>query len=152
MRRRCSETRTRISGSVARDSGGLSGQADEAPEMKLKDEADGIQGFDLTDKPLDKASITQPSPSRDHQDDRAVLQTGTGHAFGQNQLIDDNGQEHLSNVPSATMTTNEPTTTSQSHVPNFIGAADLASIEWSYLDTQGIVQGECLRIFGGVDS
>ena len=120
--------------------------------MKLKDEADGIQGFDRTDKPLDKAPITQPSPSRDHQDDGAFQRTGTGHAFSQNQLIDDSSQEHLSSVPSAAMTTNEPTTTSQSHVPNVIGTADLASIEWSYLDTQGIVQGECLQIFGGVGS
>ena len=110
--------------------------------MKLKDEADGIQGFDRTDKPLDKPPATQPSPPRDHQNDGVFQQTGASHAFSQNQSIDDSGQEHLSNVPSAAMASTEPTTTSQSQVPNVTGTADLASIEWSYLDTQGIVQGE----------
>lgn len=149
MRRRCSETRSRIGGSAVRDSGGLNGQADEISEINLKDEADGIQGFDRTDKPLDKAPTTQPSPPRDHQNDGPFQQTGASHAFSKHQLIDDSGQEHLSNVPSAAMTSAEPTTTLQSQVSNVTGTVDLASVEWSYLDTQGIVQGECLRISGG---
>jgi hypothetical protein len=51
MRRRGSETRPRIGGSAVRDSSGLSGQVDEISEMKLKDEVDGVQGFDRADKP-----------------------------------------------------------------------------------------------------
>jgi len=145
MRRRGSETRPRI-GSAVRDSGGINGQVDEISEMKLKDEADGVQGFDRADKPLilDKAPITQSSPQRDQQDDEAFQQTEAGHALSRNQLIDDSGQEHLSNVPSATMTSTESTTTAQSQVHNIAGTTDLTVIEWSYLDTQGIVQGECL--------
>lgn len=145
MRRRGSETRPRI-GSTVRDPGGINGQVDEISEMKLKDEADGVQGFDRADKPLtlDKAPVTQSSPQRDQQDDEAFQQTEAGHALSRNQLIDDNGQEHLSNVPPATMTSTESTTTAQSQVPNVAGTTDLTAIEWSYLDTQGIVQGECL--------
>ena len=148
MRRRGSETRPRIGGSAARDSGGLNGQVDEISEMKLKD--DGVQGFDRADKPviLDNPRITQSSPQRDQQDGGAFQRTEAGHALSQNQLIDDSGQEHLPNSPSTTMTSIESTTTTQNQVSNAQGTTDLAAIEWSYLDTQGIVQGECLRIFG----
>jgi len=142
MRRRGSETRPRIGGSAVRDSGGFGVQADEISEMRLKGEADEVQGSDRADKPtiLDKAPITQSSPQRDQQDDGAFQRTEAGHAHGQNQLIDGSGQ-HLSNIPSATMTSPEPTTT-QSQVPNVAGLTDPAAIEWSYLDTQGIVQGK----------
>ena len=111
--------------------------------MRLKDEVDGVQGSDRTDKPTisDKVPRTQ-SPQRDQLDDGAFMRTEAGHAFGQNQLIDDSGQQHPSNVPSATMTTTEPTATTQSQVPNVAGTTDLGAIEWSYLDTQRIVQGE----------
>jgi len=143
MRRRGSETRPRIGGSAARDSGGTSGQADEIPEMKLKDEVNGVQGSDRVDKPaiLDKAPITQSSPQRDQQDDGAFQRTEAGHAHSQNQLIDDSGHQHLLNVPSATMTSTGPTTTTQTQVLDVTGTTDLAAIEWSYLDTQRIVQG-----------
>jgi PERQ amino acid-rich with GYF domain-containing protein len=153
MRRRGSETRPRI-GSATRDSGGINGQVDEISEMKLENEADGVQGFDRADKPviLDKPSITQSPPQRDQQDDEAFQQTEAGHALGRNQLIDDNGQEHLLNVPSATMTSAESSTTAQSRVPNVTGTTDLGAIEWSYLDTQGIVQGGCLRSIRRLDS
>lgn len=152
MRRRGSETRPRI-GSATRDSGGIDGQVDEISEMKLEDETDGMQGFDRADKPiiLDKAPISQSPPQQDQQDDEAFQKTVAGHALSQNQLIDDNGQEHLSNVPPATMTSTEPTTTAQSQVSNVKGTTDLAAIEWSYLDTQGTVQGKCLRFLGGLD-
>ena len=144
MRRRGSETRPRIGGSAVRDSGGISRQVDEISEMKLKDEADAVRGSDRGDKPviLDKASITQSSSQRDQQDDGASQRTEAGHAHSQNQLIDDSGQKHLPNVPSTTMTSTEPTTITQNQVPGVTGATDLAAIEWSYLDTQGIVQGE----------
>jgi len=153
MRRRGSETRPRIGGSATRDSGGTSGQVDEIPEMKLKDEVDGVQGSDRADKPviLDKAPITQSSPQRDQQDDGAFQRTEAGHAHGQNQLIDGSGQQHPLNVPSATMTSTEPTTTAQSQVLSVTGTTDLGAVEWSYLDTQGIVQGEWLRSLGGLD-
>lgn len=124
MRRRGSETRPRVGGSAARESGGASGQADEISE-KLRDGADGVQESDRADKPtiLDKAqSLTQ----RDQQDGYTVQRTEAGRAQSQNHSIDESGQ-HLS------------------------GTTDLASIEWSYLDTQGIVQGEWLRSPGGPD-
>jgi hypothetical protein len=121
--------------------------------MRLEDEADGVQGSNRADKPaiLDKAAITQSPPQRDQQDDGAFQQTEAGHAHSQNQLIDDSGRQHLSNIPSATMTSTETTTAPQSQVPSVTGATDLAAIEWSYLDTQGIVQGEWLQISGGLD-
>ena len=153
MRRRGSETRPRIGGSTTRDTSGVNGQVDEISEMQLKDDADGVQGFDRADKPviLDKTSITQSPPRGDQQDDEAFQQTEAGHALSRNQLIDDNGQEHLSNIPSATMTSTGPTTTVQSQVPNVTGMTDPAAIEWSYLDTQGIVQGEYLRFLRRLD-
>jgi hypothetical protein len=142
MRRRGSETRPRIGGSAVRDSGGLSGQVDEISEMKLKDEVDGVQGLDRADKPaiLGRASITRSPPQRDQQDGGAFQQTEAGHAHGQNQLIDDSSQRHLSN---ATMISAEPATSAQGHVP-----ADPAAIEWSYLDTQGVVQGKQMQFPG----
>lgn len=153
VRRRGSETRPRIGGSAARDSGGLGGQVDEISEMKLNDEADGVQGSDRPDKPaiLDKAPITHSPPQRDQQDDGAIQRTDTSHAHSQNQLIDESGQEYLSNVPSPTMTSPQPTTTTQSHAPNVTGTADPGATEWSYLDTQGIVQGKRLQFLGGLD-
>lgn len=123
-------------------------------EMKLKDTADGVQESDRADKPviLDKAPITQSSLQRDQQDDGAFQRTEPGHALSQNQLIDDSGQERLSNATSANMNSTEPTTTTQSQTPNVAGTPDVAAIEWSYLDTQGIVQGERSRFLGGLDS
>lgn len=143
MRRRGSETRPRPGGSAARDSGGAGGQADEISEMKLRDEADGVQGPDRTDKLaiLDNVLRTQSPQQRDRQDDGAFKRTEAGHAHSQNQLIDDSVQKHLSNVSSAVMST-KPTTTTQSPVSNVTGATDLAAVEWSYVDIQGIVQGE----------
>jgi len=153
MRRRGSETRPRIGGSAARDSG-INGQVDEVSEMRLKDRAEGVQESDRADKPiiLDKAPITQSSPQRDQQEDGAFQRTESGHALSQNQSIDDSGQAHLSNVTSATMTSTEPVTNAQSQVPSVTGTTDLTAIEWSYLDTQGIVQGEWSRFLGGPDS
>jgi len=117
--------------------------------MRLKDGVNGVQGSDRTDKPaiLDKVPRTQ-SPQ---QDDGAFKRSEAGHAHGQNQLIDDSGQPHPSNVPSATMASTESTATTQSQVPNVTGTTDLGAIEWSYLDTQGIVQGEWLQFSGGLD-
>lgn len=150
MRRRGSETRPRIGGSAARDSAGVNGQVDEISEMKSKDGADGAQESDRADGPvaLDTAPIAQSLPQRDQQDDGAFQRTEPGHALGRNQLIDDSGQEHLSNVKSATITSTDPTTTMQSRAPNTAGTSDLAAIEWSYLDTQGTVQGGWLRLPG----
>ena len=132
-----------MGGSAVRDSGGVGGQVDEISEMKLKDEANGVQGSDRADKPaiLDKTYITKSSPPLDRQDDGAFQQTDAGHARSQNQLIDSD-QQHLSNVSPATMTSTEPTATAQSQVHNVIGTTDLTAVEWSYLDTQGVVQGE----------
>ena len=146
MRRRGSETRPRIGGSATRDPGG---QADEISEMRLKDGVNGVQESDRTDKPaiLDKVTRTQ-SPQ---QDDGAFKRSKAGHAHGQNQTIDDSGQPHPSNVPSATMTSTESTAITQTQVPNVTGTTDLGAIEWSYLDTQRIVQGERLQISGGLD-
>ena len=143
MRRRGSETRPRIGGSAARDSGGFGGQADEMSEMKLKDEADGVQGPDRADKPaiLDKVPRTQSSPQQDQQDGGPLKRNETSHAHSQNQPIDESGQ-HLSNVTPGTVTSTEPTTTTLRQVPNVTGTTDLGATEWSYLDTQGIVQGE----------
>ena len=136
MRRRGSETRPRVGGSAMRDPGG---QADEISEMRLKDGMNGVQGSDRTDKPaiLDKVPRTQ-SPQ---QDDGAFKRSEAGHAHGRNQSIDDSGQPHPSNVSSATMTSTESTATTQSQVSGVTGTTDLGAIEWSYLDTQGIVQG-----------
>lgn len=144
MRRRGSETRPRIGGSAARDSSGPGGQIDGTSEMRLRDEAEGIQGSDQADKPtiLDKVPRTQSPPQRDQQDGGAFNRTEAGHAHSQNQLIDDSGKEHLSNVPSVTMTSTEPATSTQSQVSNVTGTTDLGAVEWSYLDTQGVVQGE----------
>jgi hypothetical protein len=66
----------------------------------------------------------------------------------QNQLIDDSGQRHLSNV-STMMASAEPTTSAR--FPMFQGTVDLAAIEWSYLDTQGVVQGEQMQFPGRLD-
>jgi hypothetical protein len=123
MRRRGSETRPRIGGPAARDSGGASGQVD---EIKLRDGADGMQESDRADKPiiLDKAPMTQFSPQRDQQDGGTVQRSD------------------------ATMPQIEASTTIQNQVS---GTTDLASVEWSYLDTQGVVQGEWLRSLGGPD-
>ena len=144
MRRRGSETRPRPGGSGSRDSGGLNGQVDEISEMKLKDGADGVGGSDQVDKAtaLDKVSGTQSSPQRDQQDGGAFKRTEASHEHSQNQLIDDGGQKHLPNDPSATMTFTEPAATTRSPIPNVTGTTDLAAIEWSYLDIQGVVQGE----------
>ena len=46
------------------------------------------------------------------------------------------------------MTPTEVTTT-QNQVPDVSGTTDLTAIEWSYLDTQGVVQGEQLQSVGG---
>ena len=113
MRRRGSETRARIGGSAVRDSSGASGQVDEISEMKLRDGADGVREFDRTDKPTILDEATMTqSPPQ---------------------------QRHLSEVPLATMPRTEASATTP---PNVSGRTDLGSIEWSYLDTQGIVQGE----------
>lgn len=145
VRRRVSETKHRIGGSAARDSGGVSGQADELSEMKLGDGADEVQDSCRADKSpaLGRAPVTQSSPQRD---DGVVGRAEPGHAQSKS-LIDDNSQ-HLSGVSLATTTTFEATTCTQSQVPNTTGTTDLASIEWSYLDTQGIVQGERLSSLG----
>lgn len=145
MRRRGSETRPRIGGLAARDSGG-SGQVGEMPGMRSRDGTDGVQEYDRTDKPtiLDKAPMTQSFLQGDQQDDRAVQRTEAGHTQSENQLIDDSGHQRFSDVPLSTMVPSEATTTIQSQVPNVSGTIDLAAVEWSYLDTQGIVQGERL--------
>lgn len=130
MRRRGSETRPRIGGPAARDSCGASGQVDDILEGKLRGEADGMQESDRANKPtiLDKAPMTQSPSERDQQDNGALQRTEAGHIQNQHQLLDESNQQHLS------------------------GTMDLASIEWSYLDTQGMVQGEYLRSLGGRDS
>ena len=149
MRRRGSETRPRVGGPVARDSGGVGGLVDEISEIKLRDGADGVHESDRTDKPaiIDKAPVSQPSPQPDRQHDGIPQRTETSHAQSQNQPIDDSGQL-LPDVPLATMTPTEVTTT-QNQVPDVSGATDLTAIEWSYLDTQGVVQGEQLQSVGG---
>jgi hypothetical protein len=82
-----------------------------------------------TDKPTILDKVTQSPPQQDQQDSGTFKQTEAGHAHGQNQLIDDSGQQHLSNVPSATMTpTDSTTTTIQIQPPNVTGTAD----PWSY--------------------
>ena len=146
MRRRGSETRPRIGGLAARDSGGVSGQVDEMAEMRSRDGTDGVQESDRTDKPtiLDKAPMTQSSSQGDQQDHGAVQRTETSHTQSENQLIDDSGHRRLSDAPLLTMPSSEATTTIQSQIPNISGTVDLAAVEWSYLDTQGIVQGERL--------
>ena len=144
MRRRGSETRPRIGGSAVRDSSVVCEQADEMSEAKLKDGAHGVQESDRADKPtiLDKAPMTKSSPQRDQQGDGTVQRTEAGHAQSQNQSIDDSGQQHLSDVSLSAMTPSEATTGTQNQAPNASGTPDLAAIEWSYLDTQEVVQGE----------
>ena len=113
--------------------------------MKFRDVADGVQESDQTDKPtiLDKPPMTHSSSQRDQQDGGVIQQTEAGHTQSRKQLIDENGQ-CLSDVPPATMSRTEASTSVQSQVSNAPGTTDLASIDWSYLDTQGIVQGEWL--------
>jgi len=119
--------------------------------MRSKEEVNGVQGSDRTDKPTILEVSRAESPQRDQQDDGAFKRSEAGHAHGQNQSIDDSVQQHSSNVPSATMTSTDSPATTQSHVPNITGTTDLGAIEWSYLDTQGIVQGEWSPISGGLD-
>lgn len=143
MRRRGSETRSRIGGSATRDSGG---QVDDVLEMRSRDGADRVQESDRADKPtiFDKAPMTQPSSQRIQQDDGAVERTDAGHTQSRDKLIDESSQQHLLDVPLASMPQTETGTTVQNQVPNVSGTTDLASTEWSYLDTQGMVQGELL--------
>lgn len=138
MRRRGSETRPRIGGSAARDSGGAVEQADEISEVKLRDGVDIVQESDRADKPtiLDKAPITQSSPQRDQQDGGTVQRSEAGRTQGHHQLFDETGQRYLSDVPT------EASSSTQNQVSNVSGTTELTSVEWSYLDTQGVVQGE----------
>ena len=133
-----------------RDPGGVSGLVDEISETKLKDEVDGAQELNQINQPaiLDKVPRTQSPPQLDRRDGGAFKRTEVGHPYGQNQLIDDNGQKQLSNIPPAAMTSTDPATTTQSPVSNVPGTTDLAAVEWSYVDIQGIVQGEWLQLPG----
>lgn len=142
MRRRGSETRPRIGGLATRDSGGVGWQVDGISEMKLIDGAEGMQESDRGDKRaiLGKAPMSESPPQREQQDYGALQRTEVGHAQNRNQLIDENGLD----VQLATVHQTEVSTTAQNQVPNTPGRTDLASIDWSYLDTQGIMQGEWL--------
>jgi len=99
----------------------------------IKEEAEGIPNSDPADKLGAPEDASAPT-------DATFQRFQAGHANIPNQFIDNTGPIATNGSNPTMALAEEPT----KH-PSLVDNADLASIEWSYLDVQGQVQGSPLR-------
>lgn len=137
-RRRGSESR--LTGPGVREPGGANGN------VEIKEEPEEIPKLDPNEKPAapEQSSAHLGSRQGDPSTGNLSQRFQAGHANIPNQSIDGAGPI-LTNGSNANMAFTEETTTKRPS-PALPDTTDLSSIEWSYLDVQGQIQGE---VFSG---
>jgi hypothetical protein len=139
-RRRGSESK--LTSAIAREPGGINGHAEKT--FEIKEEVEENPRLDPNDKPPtpEQSSETRLDLQAELMEppmDNLSQQFTTGHADNPDQFID-NGSIQTNGSSATVALTEEPAMKDPSPGPS--ANLDFPSIEWSYLDVNGQVQGQ----------